>query len=380
MTSSKKYQIFVSSTFEDLKEERDKVFAVIYSMHHIPAGMEYFNSTDDSSWNLIKQIIDESDFYIVIVGHRYGSMDSRGVSFTEKEYNYAKLKKIPILSFVRDRDYPVSRQFVDAEANRQKLDKFIKKIKKKQCSSWKEKDDLAISVMASLNEAFEKYEMPGWVRGIDSLVKLTDNINKQRLNDITDINTDKKIAYALIENNIKILKEILKKSVYDGKDIPVGEIDKIIISIDKCTYEDLNKEKLKGLLEPAMVHSFLGDAINQIPAFQSFTKEYISFSENLKIILGLLKYKDNIFAQNLIQLITFSSIVIRWDTELTSILKTTAKDMLISMIQKESYKDIKQDTPFNMVHPVLRYYEIMHIVIKNIASLEDFLNSPTLTR
>lgn len=40
----KKYQIFVSSTYEDLKKERDKVFATILKMNHFPIGMELFNA------------------------------------------------------------------------------------------------------------------------------------------------------------------------------------------------------------------------------------------------------------------------------------------------------------------------------------------------
>ena len=43
----KKYQIFISSTYEDLKEERDKVQRAILSMYQFPVGMEMF-SADDS--------------------------------------------------------------------------------------------------------------------------------------------------------------------------------------------------------------------------------------------------------------------------------------------------------------------------------------------
>jgi hypothetical protein len=33
----KKYQIFISSTFDDLKDERDQVIKAILEMGHIPA-------------------------------------------------------------------------------------------------------------------------------------------------------------------------------------------------------------------------------------------------------------------------------------------------------------------------------------------------------
>jgi Domain of unknown function (DUF4062) len=56
-----KYQVFISSTYEDLKEERDRVIKAILEMSHIPVGMEMFNAADESQWNIIKRRIEESD-------------------------------------------------------------------------------------------------------------------------------------------------------------------------------------------------------------------------------------------------------------------------------------------------------------------------------
>jgi hypothetical protein len=49
----KKYQIFVSSTYEDLKEERDQAIKAILEMGHIPLGMEMFSAADEEQWQLI---------------------------------------------------------------------------------------------------------------------------------------------------------------------------------------------------------------------------------------------------------------------------------------------------------------------------------------
>lgn len=37
----KKYQVFVSSTYEDLQEERKKVMEALLQMNCFPVGMEY---------------------------------------------------------------------------------------------------------------------------------------------------------------------------------------------------------------------------------------------------------------------------------------------------------------------------------------------------
>ena len=89
-----KYQIFVSSTYEDLKNERNEVIRACLNMGHIPVGMEMFNAADEEQWAVITRTIDQCDYYVVIIAHRYGSSVD-GVSFTEKEYDYAVARGVP---------------------------------------------------------------------------------------------------------------------------------------------------------------------------------------------------------------------------------------------------------------------------------------------
>ena len=90
----KKYQIFISSTYEDLISEREKIRDVILSMYQFPIGMEMFSAADEEQWEIIKETIDSSDYYVLIIGKRYGSVidsgSDQGISYTEKEYRYAK--------------------------------------------------------------------------------------------------------------------------------------------------------------------------------------------------------------------------------------------------------------------------------------------------
>ena len=62
----KKYQIFISSTFKDLKTARLKVRDAILSMYHFPVGMEMFGALDEDQWEVIKRDIDASDYYVLI--------------------------------------------------------------------------------------------------------------------------------------------------------------------------------------------------------------------------------------------------------------------------------------------------------------------------
>ncbi len=98
---NKRYQIFISSTYKDLIEERQKVIQAILKLYHFPIGMEMFHADNEEQWKQIKNTIDMSDYYILIVGRYCGTLiEYEGISYTEKEYDYALSKNIPVLSFI----------------------------------------------------------------------------------------------------------------------------------------------------------------------------------------------------------------------------------------------------------------------------------------
>jgi hypothetical protein len=68
--AKKRLQVFVSSTFIDLRDERQAAVEAILSAGHIPAGMELFAAGDESQMEVIKGWIDQSDVYLLILGGR----------------------------------------------------------------------------------------------------------------------------------------------------------------------------------------------------------------------------------------------------------------------------------------------------------------------
>lgn len=97
---ARRYQVFVSSTYEDLHEERREVMQALLALDCIPTGMELFPAADDDSWTIIQRFIEECDYYVVIVGGRYGSRGPAGKSFTEMEYDHAVQAGLPVLAFL----------------------------------------------------------------------------------------------------------------------------------------------------------------------------------------------------------------------------------------------------------------------------------------
>jgi Domain of unknown function (DUF4062) len=80
----KRFQVFVSSTYKDLVDERSAIFDTLMKLDCIPAGMESFPAFDEEQLEYIKRIIDDSDYYVLIIAGRYGSLTEGGISFTEK--------------------------------------------------------------------------------------------------------------------------------------------------------------------------------------------------------------------------------------------------------------------------------------------------------
>lgn len=133
MNNRRKFSIFISSTYEDLKKERQALMGVALENNLIPVGMEQFHAAPTSQWNVITKMIDECDFYLLIIGGRYGSIDEEtGISYTEKEYKYAKTKGLPVLVLIKESS-AIAESEKDTGDDKydkmEKLDEFRKKVK-----------------------------------------------------------------------------------------------------------------------------------------------------------------------------------------------------------------------------------------------------------
>lgn len=163
-TVEKKYQIFLSSTFEDLRKERDAVSKAILELGDIPVGMEMFSAADENQWKLIKRQIDQSDYYIVLSAYRYGSMVGE-VSYTEREYDYAAEMGVPVLGFLIDpnTEWPPNQMDNDPEV-RKRLEAFKAKVRSRMVSFWTNADSLNGKVLAALSKEKNLNPRSGWAR------------------------------------------------------------------------------------------------------------------------------------------------------------------------------------------------------------------------
>ena len=163
-----KYQVFISSTYSDLSIERKQVLDILLMADCIPAGMESFVATDEEQFNVIKKVIDLCDYYILILGKRYGTVhEASGLSYTEMEYNYAIDKNIPVLVFAIDDSVELDESKVESNAiNKEKLAQFKgRAMTNRLASIWRDSSDLMGKVAISIMQAKTEMGRPGWHRG-----------------------------------------------------------------------------------------------------------------------------------------------------------------------------------------------------------------------
>ena len=163
------YQVFVSSTYQDLIEERQAVIHALLETNCIPSGMELFPAADDAKWTLIKKVIDRCDYYLVVIGGRYGSLSPSKKSYTQMEYEYAVSQGKPAIGFIHENPGLISADKTETTKNgRAKLKAFRELIQQKPCKFWTTPDDLAAKISASIVKLKEDKPAKGWVRADES--------------------------------------------------------------------------------------------------------------------------------------------------------------------------------------------------------------------
>lgn len=164
---NKRYQVFVSSTFADLQDERSSVIQTLMEMDCIPSGMELFPAMDEEQFEFIKKVIDDCDYYLLLIGGRYGSTTQEGVSYTEKEYDYAVSKGLKVVALVHSNpdSIPAGKTDKDNSAS-QRLHAFREKVRTgRLVKHWSSAGELPGMVALSLSKTIKTYPAIGWVRG-----------------------------------------------------------------------------------------------------------------------------------------------------------------------------------------------------------------------
>ena len=274
----KKLQVFVSSTYTDLKEERQAAVEAILAAGHIPAGMELFTAGDESQMTVIKRWIDESDVYLLLLGGRYGSVEEKsGKSYTHLEYEYAISKNKPWFAVViKDEALDAKIRVLNRAAIEQEYPKELKEFKESIIKNtvvkfWNDTKDIKLAIYETLSDFGYNKELIGWIRGDNSIntglvteeiARLTKE-NSELREKINAFNTTSNILYAGITYHQ--LESLLKEEIINGSEknllqllLQNGEKFSIGVNAQRDTVDVINKlMKYKLLVKTSFSNTFV---------------------------------------------------------------------------------------------------------------------------
>ncbi len=170
---NRRYQVFVSSTFEDLEEARKEVSTSILKSDCFPAGMELFPAADLEQFDYIKQVISDCDYFLVVSAGKYGSTHPKtGLSFTEMEYDFAISIGKPTIRLLHKDPFALLPGIAieQTDKGKKKRKSFRKKLTRSRLVSfWDDTKGLGQQTILALLDIKKRSPSVGWVRGDNAL-------------------------------------------------------------------------------------------------------------------------------------------------------------------------------------------------------------------
>lgn len=293
MVDKRKFSLFISSTYEDLKEERQALIGVALENGYIPVGMEQFHGAPADQWTVITKVIDECDFYLLVVGGRYGSIDeSVDKSYTEKEYDYAKSKRLPVLVLIKNTS-SITEDKMDSGYSKydkyellRRLNDFRDKVKndKNSVAFFDDLNGLKYEAGQSLKNATEYAdEKAGWVRYKDVADVINEEVegrnkavieyNEQQQNmlrEMKDILDGFGNRISDLENNQLAWEEVPAATNEDIGNLFRVEGETLIIGNNNLKTHEVGKDDVRSIpVDSAFLLVYAADGDGQIMKVQT---------------------------------------------------------------------------------------------------------------
>ncbi|MHA3114636.1 DUF4062 domain-containing protein [Acinetobacter sp. ANC 4635] len=391
MSLVKKYQVFISSTYTDLIDERQAAVEAILKAGHIPAGMELFTSTNKSQWAIIKRWIDESDIYMLILGGRYGSIDpDSGKSYTHLEYEYAHSINKPLFAVVINDDALRKKTYEEREIkNPKSLENFRQQVLSYLSAFFSDNKDIKLAVHESLGTLIQDNELIGWVRGnqqneslTSELVRLNDENRKLREeNDEFKRNQQVRLPKLTVEINDGqplILKYQEYKDLYYKTREPIvwsnvdnelkeflttKEVEQYNQQLSEITEEkikEFNKlENLRGIFENGMQHI----------KFRVFNDGTLKANQ----VHITIKFPDFIFVEEKNSDKARSDLIGDLEKQSLKVIQTPLWNPLNQAYEKLRKKKLEEVSPFNSIYSLpTRLFGQSSQAPASIASIDPF--------
>ncbi len=257
-------RIYISSTFEDLKDLRQVVANTVRKLGHIAIAMEDYRASSQRPLDKCLEDVISCKVYIGIFALRYGTIpEGYEKSITHLEYEEARKNDIPCLIFLLRPDAAWPTTYVSIGEEREKIDALRDSLRKNH----------VVSFFGSQKELFRQVKEAVKEEGV-----LQDEIPSQIAH-----NTLKRLKVGLLIVVITAIFVFIILALPLLKNDFIGT--EIIKSIESNPRQKLNEVKIKGFMTKTNLKGFreadLGDGIIliYIPAGEFIMGSYEYFNE-----------------------------------------------------------------------------------------------------
>jgi hypothetical protein len=148
-----KYKVFISSTFEDLKEYREAAIEVVNRYKCIPLAMEHFMAQPGEPVKVCEDEIKQCDIFVGVYAHRFGFVPKeQNKSIIQQEYEMAKASGKDCLCFIVEERFPWDPAFIEYE-KRRVLNEFLNIVREQNIISiFTTTSDFEIKLSTSLGK------------------------------------------------------------------------------------------------------------------------------------------------------------------------------------------------------------------------------------
>jgi hypothetical protein len=153
--SDKAKTIFISSTFEDLRSCRRRIWELLEKYEVNVRGMEKFGARKDAALTTCLTEVEQCDVFLGVIAYRLGSIDlTSGQSFTQREYEKARELGKNILIYLADeKEYKFTWSDLDRGEAGEKLIAFKSILKERHTvDTFVSDDDLIQKIKRKFDE------------------------------------------------------------------------------------------------------------------------------------------------------------------------------------------------------------------------------------
>ncbi len=167
----KRYHVFISSTGADMQPERSVLANTLASLGFFSWGLE---ARTPLTTAFARRQIDDCDYFVLLLGSRYGDLSASGVSYVHLEYIYAITKQKPVLVILHESPETRAVEFQEpSKEGQRKFEDFRRQLQRERdmVVTFREPKELEVILRHAMPQLTQRYPSMGWVRPSDAPMK-----------------------------------------------------------------------------------------------------------------------------------------------------------------------------------------------------------------